>query len=290
MIKCNVTVCGVIGRDASIRTNKEGKTFLVFPLRVMIPDTDGKTMPIEVDVSKDTAGKEVSKYRNGSRIEVSGTMYLKHRGDKLYFNLFINEIRTATADAKDTVKGELVFRGKVGQHIEEKRDKKDQPYTMFSAFSTEKVEDGFEYQWVRFFCFGKEREAWLQPGVRVDAKGEISLSAYNGKLNVSCKVEELVQYVADSSNSNPRHRIKLLENISEHQWYGKRYDQFSGGSRSHILFICSHKIKNLLFSLSPPARYFTWDPCKTQFYFFTKFFRYFWWLLLSFSEEKPERV
>ena len=25
MIKCNVTVCGVIGRDASIRTNKEGK-------------------------------------------------------------------------------------------------------------------------------------------------------------------------------------------------------------------------------------------------------------------------
>ena len=74
MIKCNVTVCGVIGRDASIRTNKEGKTFLVFPLRVMIPDTDGKTMPIEVDVSKDTAGKEVSKYRNGSRIEVSGTM------------------------------------------------------------------------------------------------------------------------------------------------------------------------------------------------------------------------
>ena len=56
MIKCNVTVCGVIGRDASIRTNKEGKSFLVFPLRVMIPDSDGKTMPIEVDVSKDTAG------------------------------------------------------------------------------------------------------------------------------------------------------------------------------------------------------------------------------------------
>lgn len=91
MIKCNVTVCGVIGRDASIRTNKEGKTFLVFPLRVMIPDTDGKTMPIEVDVSKDTARKEVSNYRNGSRIEVSGTMYLKHRGDKLYFNLLLTK-------------------------------------------------------------------------------------------------------------------------------------------------------------------------------------------------------
>ena len=29
----------------------------------------------EVDVSKDTAGEEVSNYRNGSRVEVSGTMY-----------------------------------------------------------------------------------------------------------------------------------------------------------------------------------------------------------------------
>ena len=37
MIKCNVTVCGVIGRDASVRKNKEEKEFLVFPLRVQIP-------------------------------------------------------------------------------------------------------------------------------------------------------------------------------------------------------------------------------------------------------------
>ena len=33
---------------------------------------------------------------------------------------------------------------------------KDQSYTMFSAFSTEKVADGFEYQWVRFFCFNRQ--------------------------------------------------------------------------------------------------------------------------------------
>ena len=64
MIKCNVTVCGVIGRDASIRTNKEGKSFLVFPLRVMISATEGKTAPIEVDVSKETAGEETGSYRN----------------------------------------------------------------------------------------------------------------------------------------------------------------------------------------------------------------------------------
>lgn len=30
MIKCNVTVCGIINRDATTRTNKEGKPFLRF--------------------------------------------------------------------------------------------------------------------------------------------------------------------------------------------------------------------------------------------------------------------
>lgn len=202
MIKCNVTVCGVIGRDASIRTNKEEKSFLVFPLRVMIPATGGQNTAIEVDVSKNAAGEDTAGYRNGLRVEVTGTMYLKRRGDKLYFNLLAGEIRTAVEGAEDAVKGEMAFRGKVGQHIEEKKDKKEQPYTMFSAFSAEKVEDGFEYQWVRFFCFGKEREEWLQPGVRVEAKGELTLSAHNGKVNVSCKAEELAQYVADSSNTN----------------------------------------------------------------------------------------
>ena len=44
MIKCNVTVCGVIGRDASVRKNKEEKEFLVFPLRVQIPATVAGTL------------------------------------------------------------------------------------------------------------------------------------------------------------------------------------------------------------------------------------------------------
>lgn len=202
MIKCNVTVCGMIGRDASARTNKEGKSFLTFPLRVVIPARSGQSKPVEIDVSQDGGTEEASGYRSGSRVEITGTMYLKRRGDKLYFNLFANEVRAASADAADAVKGELVFRGKVGQSIEQRSDKKEQPYTVFSAFSAEKVDDGFEYQWVRFFCFGKQREEWLQPGVRVDAKGEMTLSAHDGKLNLSCKAEEVSLHIADSSNSD----------------------------------------------------------------------------------------
>ena len=201
MIKCNVTVCGVIGRDASVRKNKEEKEFLVFPLRVQIPATGGGHT-IEVDVRKEGCQEEAAGYRNGSRVEVRGTMYLKRRGDKLYFNLFADEICNAATDDADCVKGELVFRGKVGQNIEERKDKKDKPYTMFSAFSTEKVNDGFEYQWVRFFCFGQQREEWLQAGVKVEVKGEMTLSVHNGKPDLSCRVEELSLYVPETDNSN----------------------------------------------------------------------------------------
>ena len=164
MIKCNITACGTIGRDASMRTTKEEKTFLTFPLRVVLQGKDG-------------------------------------RNEKLYFNLFADRIGPA-ADIADSIKGELSFRGKVGKNIEERKDKKDKSYTMFSAFSTEKVDENFEYQWVRFFCFDRQREEWLQPGVKVEAKGEMTVSVHNGKPDISCRVEELTQYIPESDNFN----------------------------------------------------------------------------------------
>ena len=71
---------------------------------------------------------------------------------------------------------------------------------MFSAFSTEKVDENFEYQWVRFFCFDRQREEWLQPGVKVEAKGELTVSVHNGKPDISCRVTELAPYVPEADN------------------------------------------------------------------------------------------
>ena len=201
MIKCNITACGTIGRDASMRTTKEEKTFLTFPLRVVLQGKDGRNETVEISVSKEGGQKKVSGYRNGLRVEVAGTLFLKRRGEKLYFNLFADRIGPA-ADIADSIKGELSFRGKVGKNIEERKDKKDKSYTMFSAFSTEKVDENFEYQWVRFFCFDRQREEWLQPGVTVEAKGEMTVSVHNGKPDISCRVEELAQYIPESDNFN----------------------------------------------------------------------------------------
>ena len=184
MIKCNVTLCGTISRDASVRTGKDGKEFVSFPLQVSIPGKNGNDGNMEVSVSKDGGQDTVHEYRYGSRAKVTGTLLLKRRGEKLYFNLSADSVDLSDAGNTDSV------------------NKTGKPYLMFSAFSTEKVNDGFEYQWVRFFCFGKEKEEWLQPGVKVDAKGEMSLSLYDGKPDISCRVEELNQYVPEAGNDN----------------------------------------------------------------------------------------
>ena len=171
MIKCNVTICGTISRDASVRTGKDGKEFVSFPLQVSVPRKDGNGGSLEISVSKDGGQDEANGYKYGSRAKVAGTLFLKRRGEKLYFNLSADSVSLPDVGNMDSFKGQMVFRGKTGQHIEERKDKSGKPYLMFSAFSAEKVNDGFEYQWVRFFCFGKEKEEWLQPGVKVDVKG-----------------------------------------------------------------------------------------------------------------------
>lgn len=195
MIKCNVTVCGTVSREAAVRTDKEGKPFVSFSLNVVIPARNGINKTIEVSVAKDGNETDLTAYRPGTRLEVAGTLILKKREERLYFNLSASGVNFATTEGKDFIKGKMEFRGKIGKSVEERKDKNGKDYIQFSAFSAEKIGDGFTYIWVRFFCFGKEREAWLQPGARTEVKGELEVSAYNDSLNLSCRVDEMNEYV-----------------------------------------------------------------------------------------------
>lgn len=42
----------------------------------------------------------------------------------------------------------------------------------------------------------------LVAGVKVEVKGEMTLSVHNGKPDLSCRVEELSLYVPETDNSN----------------------------------------------------------------------------------------
>lgn len=200
MIRCNVTVCGVVSKVATCRTNKDGQPFVTFAMNVVVPAKSGINKTIEVSVLKDGTLTEVGNIVTGQRIEVAGTLVPKKRGDALYFNMTATGINCDMGATEDSIVGKLEFRGKVGKNIKEKQSKKGEPYLMFSAFSAEKVQDGFEYLWVRFVRFGKEREAWLVPGCKVTAKGEMELSVYNDRLGFSCKLDELAEYVPQPYN------------------------------------------------------------------------------------------
>ena len=50
--------------------------------------------------------------------------------------------------------------------------------------------------------YKRQREEWLQAGVKVEVKGEMTRSVHNGKPDLSCRVEELSLYVPETDNSN----------------------------------------------------------------------------------------
>lgn len=200
MINCNVTMSGTVSKVASCRTNKEGKPFLTFAVSVVIPARNGINKTIEVGVVKDGTQTEVGGIQTGACIEAAGVLTIKKRGEAMYFNLRADSVNATLTSDKDGITGDMEFRGKVGKNIEEKQDKNGNPFLQFSAFSTEKVGDGFEYVWARFFRFDGKREDWLQQGARVSVKGSLELSVYNDKLGVSCRVAEMSEYVPQPYN------------------------------------------------------------------------------------------
>jgi hypothetical protein len=202
MIKCNVTVCGTISKAAVVRTNNENKAFTAFAVNCVIPARNGIDKTVEISVAKDGEEYNRADYTVGKRVEISGVLTFKKRGDNLYFNMSASSVNLTVASNEDSIKGEMLFRGKTGKNIEEKTDKKGKNFLQFSAFSAEKVNDGFEYLWVRFLGFDREREEWLQSQTGIEVKGELELSVYNDKLNIACKVSEMSEYVKQPYNPN----------------------------------------------------------------------------------------
>lgn len=203
MIKCNVTICGTVSRAAQMRTNKEGKPFLTFGVNVVIPAKSGINKTIEISVAKDGGtNDELSQFAVGSRVEVVGVLTFHKKGEALYFNMSATGINNFDAPGDDSVKGDIEFRGSLGNKIESKTDKKGNPFLVFSAFSTEKNGEDFAFTWVRFMQFGETQKDWMAPKAGIEAKGELQLGVFNDRLDITCRVSELKEYEKKSYPSN----------------------------------------------------------------------------------------
>lgn len=191
MLKSEVSINGLITRSAVVKTNSEGNSFVTFGMRVDVPDHQGASMILDISVSRD--GDDLSGLVSDARIEVKGTLTFKKRGDKIYLNLHASDINLSPASTTDMLSGTLSFRGTLGKTIDTKTDKNNKPYCLFSGYSSEMVGEWVEFTWVRFIFFGEN--ALIQPQAKIEASGDIELSVYNAKLNISCRVSEVKVWI-----------------------------------------------------------------------------------------------
>lgn len=203
MIKCNVTVCGTISRQAQMRANKEGKQFISFGISVVVQAKTGINKTIEISVAKDGNNQaELVNYPIGSRVEVAGVLQFHKKGDVLYLNLSALGVNSSNAGNQDTITGSIEFRGTIGKQVEVKTDKKGKPYTMFSAYSSEKDGENYSYTWVRFMQFDTPKADWVQTKAGINAKGNLQVGAYNDCLDLTCRITELTPWEKKTTSTN----------------------------------------------------------------------------------------
>ena len=164
MIKCNVTVCGTVSRQAQMRANKEGTQFASFGINIVIPAKSGINKTVEISVAKTCNNlSELPPIQVGTRIEVAGILMFHKKGEALYLNLSATGINTFNASNNDGITGTMEFRGTLGKQIEDKTTKSGKSFTVFSAYSSEKDGDNYTYTWVRFMQFDKRKKHGCNP-------------------------------------------------------------------------------------------------------------------------------
>ena len=192
MIKCNVKVCGIVNRAASVRHTADGKSFVAFGLSVAVPATKGDAVTLSISVAADNA--DVASLAEGRRVAVDGILKIKGAPEKRqYFNLSAENIELDPV-AESGIGGDMEFRGTLCKDIVTPTDKKGIRFLRFSAYSTDKVGDEFYSVFVRFVRFSEAMEPFIVPKGKIEAKGELRITSFNGNLDFSCKIAALTEY------------------------------------------------------------------------------------------------
>lgn len=195
MIKCEVSMCAAISRSAVVKKDKDDNSFVSFGVKMPITGRDKEKIDLEVSVTTD-GGKDIAAiYTSGRRVEIDGTLTIRKKDGKMYLNLRTDndKLKLGKSTFGDKLEGTMTFRGKIGKNgVEEKKDKNENPYKTFSAFSLDKNGDKSDFTWVRFMYFDpKEGEDFLQAGGYIEAIGELQLGVYKNALSLDCRLKEV---------------------------------------------------------------------------------------------------
>lgn len=193
MIKCNVSLCAEIIRSATVKNSSDGSRFLSFGIKIPIEGRDGSKKDLIISVSTDGDKGDSGALSQGRIVELSGTLSVRKKDGKTFFNLRTEQVKLVSSKSALTIGGTMDFRGKIGKNgVDEKKDKKDNLFKSFSAFSTDKDGDKAEFTWVRFVYFNpKEGEGFLQANSYIEAKGDLQLGVYKDEISLDCVLRDV---------------------------------------------------------------------------------------------------
>ena len=194
MIKCNVSCCAVVSRSASLKEGKNGEKFIAFSVKYPVTGRDGEKKELEISVSMDGGKTVAASITTGRRVNIVGTMYMKKRDGKLYFNIRATEgVDITKSTEADRMEGTVDFRGKIGKKgVEVKKDKNDKEFKTFSAFSSDKNGEKVDFTWMRFLYFNpKDGEDFLKESAYIEAQGELQLGVFKDEITLDCRLSEV---------------------------------------------------------------------------------------------------
>lgn len=197
MIKCNLNVCAVISRAASVKEGKDGNTFLSFGVKIPVEGRDGSKKDLELSVSLDGDKSKSLSFPANRRVNMSGVLTVRKKDGKLYFNFRADSAVPANSKDGDRIEGTMEFRGKIGKKgVDVKTDKNNATYKAFSAFSTDKNGDKAEFTWIRFLYFNpKDGEDFLAANSYIEAKGDLQVGVFKDEVTLDCRVSEVQPWV-----------------------------------------------------------------------------------------------
>lgn len=209
MIKAEVNLVGTVKRGATMREDKNKKSYLSFVMAVNVTDGNENSKDMEIHVMYYNAKKsDLSLYVENRRIVAQGTLDIHKKGEDHNFYLSAKKLSVKDVSDEDTIIGELQFSGRLKNDdiMEEKSDKNGNPYIVFSAFSSEKVGDKFVSIWVRFMRFpAKEagvetiKPDWMRPKAHLTVTGDLQVSVYNNVFRFTCIVKGMEEYVKENN-------------------------------------------------------------------------------------------
>lgn len=209
MIKAEVNLVGTVKRGATMREDKNKKSYLSFVMAVNVTDGNGNRKDMEIHVMYYNAKKsDLPLYVENRRIVAQGTLDIHKKGEDYNFYLSAKKLSVKDVSDEDAIVGELQFRGRLKNDdiMEEKIDKNGNPYIVFSAFSAEKVGDKFVSTWVRFMRFhakgaGVEtiKPDWMRPKAHLTVTGDLQVYVYNNVFRFTCIVKGMEEYVKENN-------------------------------------------------------------------------------------------